>query len=253
VLSFDRITGDVLCTVSDFNNDAKPECSGNYHNTFHFALNNYISHDNRIPPYGMSFDEAKRRNALPVPNDQFGNPGAGGAYDYRDTVTLNPPTNADHATIQLLYQGTSWEYIQFLQKANNGQNAFLGGEGDAMLDAWLNADVVQSTGNPITGVLPIGGDYKMVAPVVMATVERGNPTGRNSAEEPEVTCDDGTDNDGDGLTDCDDSDCSGDPACQTGACNNDGVTGGKPANRFCCGNGVQEGPEGDGSVCDGNY
>jgi uncharacterized repeat protein (TIGR01451 family) len=86
---------------------------------------------------------------------------------------------------------------------------------------------------------------------------------------PEI-CDNGIDDDGDGAVDCADSDCSGDPACQTGACNNDGVcdpgedclscandcagvTSGKPANRYCCGNGVAEGPEGDGSVCDGNY
>ena len=88
-------------------------------------------------------------------------------------------------------------------------------------------------------------------------------------ETPEVTCTDGADNDCNGATDCADDNCSGDPACQT-TCNNDGVcdpgedclscandcagvTGGKPANRYCCGNGVQEGPEGDGSICDGNY
>jgi len=88
-------------------------------------------------------------------------------------------------------------------------------------------------------------------------------------ENPEVSCTDGIDNDCNGATDCDDSNCNGDPACQT-TCNNDGVcdpgedclgcvndcagvTGGKPANRYCCGNGVQESPEGDGSICGGNY
>ena len=88
-------------------------------------------------------------------------------------------------------------------------------------------------------------------------------------EDPEVSCTDGNDNDCNGDIDCNDANCSGDPACQT-TCNNDGVcdpgedcnscasdcagvTGGKPANRYCCGNGVQEGPEGDGSICDGNY
>jgi FtsP/CotA-like multicopper oxidase with cupredoxin domain len=87
-------------------------------------------------------------------------------------------------------------------------------------------------------------------------------------EDPEATCDDGLDNDCDGLFDCDDSDCTGDPACPTGVCDNDGicdpsedcescpsdcdgVTSGRPANRYCCGNGVLEGPEGDGR-CDGN-
>ena len=54
-----------------------------------------------------------------------------------------------------------------------------------------------------------------------------------------------------------------------GACNNNGIcdpgedcetcddcegkTNGPPSGRFCCGNGVAEGPEGDGTICDGNY
>ena len=88
-------------------------------------------------------------------------------------------------------------------------------------------------------------------------------------ENPEVSCTDGVDNDCNGTIDCADANCSGDPACQT-TCDNDGVceagedclgcaidcagvTGGKPANRYCCGNGIQETEEGDGSVCDGNY
>jgi hypothetical protein len=171
VLSYDRITGNVACTVRQFLDDA-PGCTGNYHNTFHFALNNYVSHDNRIPPYGMSYDEAKRRNALPVPDTQYGDPGAGGTYQYWDEITLTPPTGADHAHIQLLYQGTSWEYIQFLQLANNGTNAFLGAEGDNMMDAWINADV------PVA--MTIGGDQKMVPPVVMATANWGNAGGGNN-------------------------------------------------------------------------
>jgi hypothetical protein len=83
----------------------------------------------------------------------------------------------------------------------------------------------------------------------------------------ESNCTDGEDEDCDGDTDCDDADCSGDAACQS-VCDNDGVcepgedcdncgndcdsvTGGRPTNRYCCGNGVLEGPEGDGR-CDGN-
>ncbi|MFZ9023684.1 MAG: carbohydrate-binding protein [Anaerohalosphaeraceae bacterium] len=41
--------------------------------------------------------------------------------------------------------------------------------------------------------------------------------------------------------------------CQTCASDCDGETGGRPANRYCCGNGIAEGPEGDGTICDGNY
>ena len=167
-LAYDRVTGVVTDTLGSL--AAKP--AGSHVDTFHFALNNYVSHDNRIPPYGMRYDEAKKRNALPVPADQFGNPGLGGVYQYWDEITLNPPTDADHAHIQLLYQGTSWEYIQFLQLANNGTNAFIGAEGDNMMDAWINADV------PVA--MTIGGDQKMVPPVVMATANWGNAGGGNN-------------------------------------------------------------------------
>jgi len=114
---------------------------GTYHETFHFALNNHVAKDKRIPPYGMSYDKAARRNSLPVPANQYGNPGSSGLYAYWDDVTLNPPNGAIYAEINLLYQPTSWEYVQFLWKANKGQNAFLANEGVNLLDAWLKTDM----------------------------------------------------------------------------------------------------------------
>jgi hypothetical protein len=78
------------------------------------------------------------RNALPVPLTQYGNPGPGGVYEHFDQVTLNPPATATRGEIDLLYQPTSWEYIQFLHLANQGTNAFLGDTGEDMLEAWLN-------------------------------------------------------------------------------------------------------------------
>ena len=164
-LSYDRLTDEVLCTVADFLlDDSAPEkkeaCMGEFHNTFHFALNNFVSMDNRIPPYGMSYDVSERRNTLPVPANQYGGGQVGGTYNYWDEVRLSPPANADHAHIDLLYQGTSWEYIQFLYLANKGENAFLGQEGVNMLDAWLNAPSAMDSLN-----------RKMVPPVVMASIE----------------------------------------------------------------------------------
>ncbi len=163
-LSYDRVTGQVKCTVGDFLlDDSAPEkknaCKGASHDTFHFALNNFVARDNRIPPYGMSYDKAERRNALPVPADQYGGSGAGSTYRYWDEFPLNPPANADHARIDLLYQGTSWEYVQFLYLANTGANAFLGQEGVNMLDAWLNAPAALD-----------GLNRTMVPPVVMASI-----------------------------------------------------------------------------------
>lgn len=138
-LSFDRVSGEVDYTLGDLA-DAAP---GSYHESFHFILNNKVVKDNRIPPYGFDYDEATKRNALPVPVNQYGSPGRGGKYDYIDRVSLNPPRDAVKATINLMYQPTSWEYVQFLYLANERSNVFLQDEGKNMLDAWLNTGMAE--------------------------------------------------------------------------------------------------------------
>jgi hypothetical protein len=91
----------------------------------------------------MDYETARKRNALPVPADQYGG-APGKAYDYFDTVPLNPPTGATNALIELLYQPTSWEYIQFLDLANNQPaGSFLENEGAYMLEAWLNTGMAE--------------------------------------------------------------------------------------------------------------
>ncbi len=132
-LSYDRATGAVSYTLGQL--AAQPP--GTSHETFHFVLNNTVVSDNRIPPYGMAYDDARARNALPVPATQYGSPGPGGAFRYWDEVNLSPPAGAAYAEIRLLYQPTSWEYIQFLYLANTGQDPFLADEGAHLLDAWL--------------------------------------------------------------------------------------------------------------------
>jgi hypothetical protein len=138
-LSFDRVSGAVDYTLGQLAAQA-PET---YHETFHFVLNNTVAKDNRIPPYGFNREEARKRNALPVPADQYGNPTEADSYNYWDNVTLNPPLGAARAEISLLYQPTSWEYIQFLYLANTGQNAFLAQEGTNLLNAWLNTGMAE--------------------------------------------------------------------------------------------------------------
>ena len=133
-LTFDRETGAVTLTLGDLAGQAP----GAHAETFHFVLNNEVIKDNRIPPYGFSYDEARVRNALPVPANQYGSGNPGSTYDYWDEFSLNPPSGADNAVIDLLYQPTSWEYIQFLYEANIGKTAFLADEGINLLDAWLN-------------------------------------------------------------------------------------------------------------------
>lgn len=133
-LGYNRVSGAVNYTLGQLASQAP----GTYHKTFHFVLNNRVAKDNRIPTYGMTYNLAAKRNALPVPAAQYGSPTAGGTYNYWDTVTLNPPAGAVYATINLLYQSTSWEYIQFLYLANNKTNAFLANEGVNLLNAWRN-------------------------------------------------------------------------------------------------------------------
>jgi hypothetical protein len=112
--------------------------AGTQRHTFHFALNNVVVADTRIPPYGFRYDEARTRNALPVPDTQYGAPGPGGTYRYWDERTFAVPAGASRVEVRLFYQQTSWEYVQFLWKANDGADPFLGQEGRNLLDAWLN-------------------------------------------------------------------------------------------------------------------
>jgi hypothetical protein len=132
-LHFNRMTDAVEVTLGQL----AAEPAGSAHHTFHFVLNNVVTADNRIPPYGFSYDEARVRNALPVPANQFGAPGPGGTYRYWDERPLPIPARATRAEVHLYYQQTSWEYIHFLWKANDGLNPFLANEGINMLDAWL--------------------------------------------------------------------------------------------------------------------
>jgi len=146
VLTWDRVTGQPAHTLGELATSPP----GTMFHTFHFVLNNAVEHDNRIPPYGMSYATARIRNALPVPETLFGDPstgGNGGVYNYWDEVPFNVPQGAQSARVRLLYQSTSWEYIQFLWKTNQGSDMpdqpplgdpFLGREGVNMLDAWLN-------------------------------------------------------------------------------------------------------------------
>jgi hypothetical protein len=139
VLTWDHETHQPDHTLQDLA-DSDP---GTIFKTFHFVLNNAIYEDNRIPPYGMDYDEAERRSALPVPTTQYGNPGPGGTYDHFDVVPFDVPVGAARAEVRLYYQATSWEYIQFLWKQPTSNplpaSTFLANEGVRMMDAWLNA------------------------------------------------------------------------------------------------------------------
>jgi PKD repeat protein len=133
VVAYDRVTGAPTATLSDL----AAQAPGTYLYSFHFVLNNKVATDTRIPPYGFSYDEARRRNALPVPATQYGDPGPGGEYRYWDEMALNPPAGAASADIRLMFQPTTWEYVKFLYLANTTTNPQLSTTGKDYLDAWL--------------------------------------------------------------------------------------------------------------------
>jgi hypothetical protein len=137
VLAYDRTTGNSEITLGEL------AVVGGDHESFHFVLNNAVVKDNRIPPYQMDYEEARRRNALPVPASQYGGPAPGGVYNHWDEVPLTPPAGAVYASIKMLYQPTSWEYIQFLHRANHRDNAFLADEGGNLLLAWLRTGMAE--------------------------------------------------------------------------------------------------------------
>lgn len=132
-LEYDRVDGDVEQTLGEL----AAAAPGTVAESFHFVINNVIVGDNRIPPYGMQYDVARQRNVLPTPPTQFGDPGPGGVYDCFDDVALDPPATALSAEIRLMYQPTSWEYVQFLYLANAGGDPFLATAGQDLLDAWV--------------------------------------------------------------------------------------------------------------------
>jgi hypothetical protein len=133
-LSYDRMTGDPVLTLGEL---ADPVNGPGHAATFHFVLNNIVESDNRIPPYMMNHATASIRNATPVPDSQYRDSDSDPVYDHYAEIDLNPPAGAISAAIDLMYQPTSWEYIQFLHLANKRNNPFLADEGENMLDAWI--------------------------------------------------------------------------------------------------------------------
>ena len=73
-----------------------------------------------------------------------------------------PPAGAVRGEVDLLYQTTSWEYIQFLWLANEGNIAFLADEGDNMLSAWLNEGMSEPFVMASTTVVPEPGQAMLL-------------------------------------------------------------------------------------------
>jgi hypothetical protein len=138
-LAYDRVSGAVTARLGELS-DAP---AGTVRETFRFALNDAAAADNRIPPWAYRRSAAVERNAAPVPASLFGDPPADGVYRHWDEVVLEPPTGAARATIRLLYQSTSWEYVRFLLEAGEGASDFLDQEAERFLAAWRAAGMAE--------------------------------------------------------------------------------------------------------------
>jgi hypothetical protein len=90
--------------------------------TFHFALATHRYKDNRIPPKGFNIAGAAARLSEPVWQGQSA-PNYFTAAEYAggyDEVALTVPKGATSVSVNLYYQTTSREYIEFLRDEING-------------------------------------------------------------------------------------------------------------------------------------
>jgi hypothetical protein len=154
--------------------------TGETEGTFHFVLATGRYKDNRIPPKGFDIGSAAARLSQPVWEgdnypDYFTNDEYTGGYD---EVNLTMPTGADRVEVNLYYQVTSREYIQFLADQINGNattltknypNAYIAQTDPffAKLKAW---------GNTIWSLWANNKDLPGAAPYLMTSAEwEGQP------------------------------------------------------------------------------
>ncbi len=103
--------------------------------SFHFALNNQVFNDNRIPPKGYEYEAFKAAGAAPYTG---GNPDPDMYADgqFWDTTVYKLPEGVVNGVVRLLYQTASKEYIEFLRENNpyEGNN-----NGEILYDLWQNS------------------------------------------------------------------------------------------------------------------
>jgi hypothetical protein len=99
--------------------------------SFHFALNDSIYKDNRIPPQGFTNAAFAAFGGAPVDPDR---PGLVPRYadgQNSDTQRFGLPSSAKSVYVELLYQTTSKEYVEFLRDQNTTNTA-----GQTMYNVW---------------------------------------------------------------------------------------------------------------------
>ncbi len=99
--------------------------------SFHFAANNHVYKDNRIPPAGFKntdFEQHKAyiREATYADGQNW------------DITSYSVPSGAVSADVTLYYQTTSKEYIEFIYEENKGNKWDVLNMGERVYEAWQN-------------------------------------------------------------------------------------------------------------------
>ena len=92
---------------------------------FHFALNNVVVKDNRIPPRGFSNAAFRAVQAAPVATTYLDG-------QYWSDTRFRLPEGAASVEVNVYYQTTSREYVEFLRYENRTNNA-----GEILHQQWL--------------------------------------------------------------------------------------------------------------------
>jgi hypothetical protein len=98
--------------------------------SFHFALNDSLYKDNRIPPLGFTNSGFATFGGAPVDPDRPGSPRYADGQNW-DLATYPLPSSTRQVVAELYYQTTSKEYVEFLRDENNTNTA-----GQTMYNLW---------------------------------------------------------------------------------------------------------------------
>jgi hypothetical protein len=151
--------------------------------TFHFALATGRYKDNRIPPKGFDIGGAAERISVPVVGGKDA-PGLYTSAEYAggyDEVSLTIPVTADTLEVNLYYQTTSREYIEFLRDEINGTgNLTLNGTGAGGDPAYIvQTDPffaqLKAWGDTIWSLWTHNRNMDGAAPFLMAQATVGTP------------------------------------------------------------------------------
>jgi hypothetical protein len=98
--------------------------------SFHFALNNHIFKDNRIPPRGFTNAEYEAAMAY-VRGAEYAD------GQYWDLTQYSIPSGAVFANVTLMHQSTSKEFVEFLRNENKNNTWDVFNAGEKMYQAWV--------------------------------------------------------------------------------------------------------------------